>query len=203
MQTEISPLLSYRASDYLLVLSPHEELRDRIAAEKKQFAAKFEAPAAIWSKAHLTLARFTQLEMMEERILNRLKVAAMSHYPFRVELRNFGSYPAHTIYIAVTTKEPVVSLVKKIKPWQRLLKLDKDHKPHFIDDPHLTIARQLKPWQYEAAWKEYGQKSFTGRFIADGMLLLKKNPGDKGYYPLKRFDFENLPVTTRQGSLFS
>jgi 2'-5' RNA ligase len=202
MQTDITSLSNYRSSEYLLVLNPHEELRDRIGQVKKEFAKAYDAPAAEWSKPHLTLARFTQLEMMEERILNRLKVVAMGQYPFKVELRNFGSFPSHTIYITVTTKEPVRDLVKQIKPWQRLLKLDKDHKPHFIDEPHLTIARRLQPWQFEKSWLEYSHKHFTGRFIADGMILLKRREGDKGYHVLRRFEFQNLPVVTKQGLLF-
>ena len=45
--------------------------------------------------------------MMEERIINRFKTVAMGFYPFKVELKDFGSFPSHTIYINVTTKEPV------------------------------------------------------------------------------------------------
>jgi 2'-5' RNA ligase len=202
MQTDITTLSNYRSSEYLLVLNPHEELRERIGQVKKEFAETYGAPGAVWSKAHLTLARFKQLDMMEERILNRLKVVAMAQYPFKVELRDFGSFPSHTIYITVTTKEPVRDLVKQIKPWQRLLKLDKDNKPHFIDEPHLTVARGLQPWQYEKGWLEYSQKHFTGRFIADGMILLKRREGDKGYHVLRRFEFQNLPVITKQGLLF-
>ena len=139
---------------------------------------------------------------MEERIINRLKIVAMGYHPIKVELKDFGSFPSHTIYINVTTKEPIKNLVKEIKPWQRLLKLDDDHKPHFIDEPHLTIARQLKPWQYEKGWLEYSNKNFTGRFIADSMLLLKRKVGDMAYQIAGRFEFQNLPVSTKQGELF-
>jgi 2'-5' RNA ligase len=203
MQPDIKTLTGYRTSEYLLVLNPHEELRERIGKVKQEFADAFNAPQAAWSKPHLTLARFTQLDMMEERILNRLRVVAMSQYPFKIELKNFGSFPSHSIYITVTTKEPIRDLVKQIKPWQRLLKLDKEHKPHFIDEPHLTIARKLLPWQFEKSWLEYSQKHFTGRFIADGMILLRRREGEKGYHVLQRFEFQNLPVNTKQGVLFS
>jgi 2'-5' RNA ligase len=202
MQNDISTLSTYRSSEYLLVLNPHEELRERIGKIKQEFADKFKAQQAVWSKPHLTLLRFTQLEMMEDRILNCLKVKAMSQYPFKVELKDFGSFPSHSIYITVTTKEPIRDLVKEIKKSQRLLKFDKEHKPHFIDEPHLTIARKLLPWQYEQSWLEYSNKNFTGRFIADGMILLKKREGEKGYHILKRFEFQNLPVNTKQGLLF-
>jgi 2'-5' RNA ligase len=80
--------------------------------------------------------------------------------------------------------------------------LNKDNKPHFIDMPYLTIARKLVPWQYEKAWPEYSNLHFTGRFIADSMLLMKREVGDKKYQIVQRFEFMNLPVATKQGELF-
>jgi len=82
------------------------------------------------------------------------------------------------------------------------MKLNDDNKPHFIMEPHLTIARKLQPWQYEKGWLEYSNKHFTGRFIADSMLLLKRPVGEMKYQIAERFQFQNLPVTTKQGELF-
>ena len=141
--------------------------------------------------------------MMEERIINRLHNVAMAHYPFKVELKDFESFPSHTIYINVTSKVPIQSLVKSIRTeTQRLMKLNEDNKPHFIMEPHLTIARKLQPWQYEKGWLEYSNRNFTGRFIADSMVLLKRPVGEMKYQIANRFEFQNMPVTTKQGELF-
>ena len=121
----------------------------------------------------------------------------------KIELKDFGSFPSHTIYINVVSKVPVQTLVKEVrKEAQRLMKLNDDNKPYFILEPHVTIARKLQPWQYEKGWLEYSNKNFTGRFIADGMLLLKRPLDEKKYQVAQRFEFQNLPVTTRQGELF-
>lgn len=83
------------------------------------------------------------------------------------------------------------------------MKLNAENKPHFLDDPHFNIATKLKPWQYEQGWVEYAHRQFTGRFIADGMLLLRRRSGEKsGFQIAKRLDFMNLPVVTKQGDLF-
>jgi len=189
-------------NEYMLILNPHEELRNRIQSVKKEFYDAYQAPTALGGKPNLTLVRFTQLSLMEERIVQRLRTVAMGLCPFKVELKDFGSFPSHTIFIQVTSKLPIRGLVNEIKDVQRLMKLDKDHKPHFVDEPYLTIARKLLPWQYEKAWLEYSNKSFTGRFIADGMLLLKRREGEMAWQIAERFAFQNLPVTTRQGELF-
>jgi 2'-5' RNA ligase len=170
---------------------------------KKEFYDTYKATTAIGGKTHVALGNFVQYEMMEERIINRLKVIAMGYPPFKVELKEFGSFPSHTIFINVTSKVPVQSLVKLIRTEaQRLMKLNDDNKPHFILEPHLTIARKLKPWQYEKGWLEYSNKSFTGRFIADAMLLLRRPVGEMKYQVVNRFEFQNMPVTTKQGDLF-
>ena len=126
---------------------------------------------------------------------------AMAMPAFKVELKDFGSFPSHTIYINVDTKVAIQTLVKSLKPAQSLLKT-KEQKPHFIEESHITIARKLLPWQYEKGWLEYGNKHFSGRFIAKNMLLLKKPEGMKSYKPVQNFEFMNMPVVTTQGKLF-
>jgi 2'-5' RNA ligase len=201
MQLSGITMPGYRVYEYLLVLNPHEELRNRIANEKAYFKKKYTARHI--GQPHITLVNFLQYEMMEERLVNRLKTIAMGYYPIKVELKDYGSFPSHTIYINVTSKIPVQNLLKEIRGQaQRLMKLNDDNKPHFIMEPHLTIARKLQPWQYEKGWLEYSAKHFTGRFIADGMLLLKRPLDDMKYQIVEKFQFQNLPVTTRQGALF-
>jgi len=193
----------YRVYEYLLVLNPHEELRNRIIQVKKDFYDVYKASTAIGGKPHVTLVNFLQYEMMEERLVNRLKTIAMGYYPIKIELKDFGSFPSHTIFINVVSKVPVQDLVKEIRSQaQRLMKLNEDNKPHFIMEPHITIARKLLPWQYEKGWLEYSHKHFTGRFVADGMLLLKRFVGEMKYQVVEKFEFQNLPVTTKQGALF-
>lgn len=209
MVTIINSIPGYRVYEYLLVLSPHEELWNRIVKVKEDFAKQYKSDYARWGKPHITLVNFVQYAMMEERIVSRLHNIAMGFPPFKVELKDYGSFPSHTIYINVTSKLQVQSLVKNIRTEsQRLMKLNDDNKPHFIMEPHLTIARKLKPWQYEKGWLEYSHKHFTGRFIANEMTLLKRLAVESPegyrmkYQVAATFQFQNLPVITKQGELF-
>ena len=76
----------YRVYEYLLVLNPHDELRNKR-----------------WGKPHLTLVNFLQYGLMEDRIANRLRMIAMGYHPVKIELKDYGSFPSHTIYINVTS----------------------------------------------------------------------------------------------------
>src|SRR5438270_6096840 len=91
----------YRANEYLLVLLPHEELRNKIHKLRDEFAEQYRAPMARQLKSHLVLASFTSWEMLEEKILHRLQSIAMGVTPFKVELKDYGSFPTHSIYIKV------------------------------------------------------------------------------------------------------
>ncbi len=203
MQPDIITIPGYKVNEYLLVLRPHDELWNKIMEVKKEFGDKYDAPQAKWGQPHITLVNYVQYEMMEEKIVNRLKNVAMAQYPFKIELKEFGSFPSHTIYINVATKIPLQNLVKEIRQeTQRLMKLNTDNKPHFIMEPHLTISRKLKPWQYEKGWLEYSNRHFSGRFIAHEMILLKRPVGELKYHRVARFEFKNMPVTIKQGELF-
>ncbi len=203
MKNIINSIPGYTVNEYSLVLNPHEDLRNKIVHVKEEFAKKYENKSALYSKPFVSLVNFKQYDMTEQRIIDHLNIIAMGFQPVKIEMKDYGSFPSHTIYINITSKVPVQSLVKQIRTeTQRLMKFDDDNKPHFILEPHLTIARKLKPWQYEQGWLEYSHKHFMGRFIADGMLLLKRPVGELKYQIARRFEFQNLPVATKQGELF-
>ncbi len=202
-KSDQSVIESYIIADYLLVIQPHEALGEEIAGIKKYFADTYDCPAAATGKSNITLVRFQQFEMMEQKLLHRLQLFAAGSEAFMVELHGFGSFPTHSIYINVTTKTQIVELVKALRPMQQLMKIDKDRKPHFITEPYITLARKLLPWQYEKGWLEMSNTHFSGRFMVNHLLLLRKREGEKWYATVKRFGLLNKKVTVDQGRLFN
>ena len=203
-------LYKYAFNEYLLVLKPNENLYEKILRVKEEFSKKYKILSAKHSYPHITLVNFLQFKMMENRLVNRLNTIAAGYHPFTISLKNYGSFPSHTIFVNIESKQQVQNLVKELKPAQQLMTLNKDNKPHFFNDPHLTIARKLLPWQYEQSWNEYSQRHFTGHFMAENMVLLRRplafrEDGDiiPGKYKIvMQFKFMNLPVITKQGELF-
>jgi 2'-5' RNA ligase len=167
----------YRINEYLLVLNPPQDLWQKIIRVKEEFSDKYKVSSAKYLRPHIALVNFLTLEMMEEKIVQRLQSIAMGIAPFKIELKDYGSYPSHTIFINVISKIPIHNIVRQLKEAQRLMKLNNENKPHFIDEPHIGVGRKLKPWQYEEGWLEYSHRQFTARFIADSMLLLKRKSG--------------------------
>lgn len=200
MQSAI--LSSYATAQYLLVIEPHEALRNGISTIKKQFADTYDCATAAKGSPNITLARFEQYEMTEQRIVHRLQLLATAHNSFVVELHDFESLPTHSIFINVTTKTQIIELVKALRPMQHLLKIDKDRKPHFITGPHISIACKLLPWQYEKGWLELSNTHFSGRFVVDYLLLLRKREGETKFETVRKFKLMNVKVNSVQGELF-
>jgi 2'-5' RNA ligase len=192
---------AYRQAQYLLILQPGEALRNRIQQQREAFGTAYQCPLPT-GKPHITLVQFVTWQMSEERLRNRLHTVAMGCPPFKVELSGFGSFPSHTIYINVATKNGIQCLVKELRVAQRLMK-SADSSPHFITEPYITLANKLQPWQYEKAWPAYEHKHFTGSFVADSMLLIKRPLDSRSWQIVERFELMNLPVSTTQGALFA
>src|SRR5687768_10109607 len=131
----LSKMPGYRNAEYLLILSPHEDLRNRIMNVKKEFADTHKATFSTGGKPYITLVRFNVWEMMEEKIINSLKPIAMASPAFKVHLKDYGSFPTHTIYIDVASKVPIQNLVKELKAAKRLMK-SPAQEPHFITEPY-------------------------------------------------------------------
>ena len=74
----------YQVYEYLLVLSPHRDLWDKIVDVKKKFAEDYQSDHARWGKPHVTIVNFVQYIMMEERLTNRLNAIAMGYPPFKI-----------------------------------------------------------------------------------------------------------------------
>ncbi|GGH77096.1 hypothetical protein HNQ91_004206 [Filimonas zeae] len=194
-------LPGYAENEYLVVIRPNDDLYERIMAEKNSFTEKYNAAACTFGKPYLTLVRFNQVQMGEERIIRQLRGIATGCAPIKLELRNFGSYPTHSIFINLASKKQVMGVVRELRGAQRLMKAQ-GQTPHFITEPHFVIARKLNHEQYETAWREYAQQSFDARFMAEKLVLLKRKPGLSSFLPVADFDFMDKPVQAKQGALF-
>ena len=98
----------YRINEYLLVLNPPEDLWQKITKIKEGFADKYKNEVARFTKPHITLINWLSLELMEERMIQRLQTIAMGTTPFKIELKDYGSFPTHTIFINVTSNSFLV-----------------------------------------------------------------------------------------------
>jgi len=192
----------YRINEYRLVVPLPEALQQKVLAVRQTLHEKYGVKPSFELKPSLTVLRCHAFEKGEPKLLEKLQLAALQTAPFKVELEDYAGYPTHTIYINVTTKSPFNELSKELKKSKWLMQVPQ-HAPFFINEPHLMIAQRLKPKEFTNMWNECEHRQFTGRFIADSVLLLKRSEQNKAYQVVRRFEFQNLPLSIKQGSLFA
>jgi len=171
---------------------------------KYSFADKYDCSLARYTKPHITLINFIQWEMQETKLINRLKNIIENLTPFSVKIDGFASFPTHTIYFNIQTKNDIVEMLKSLRPIQSLMTLSKKNKPHFITEPHLALARKLQPWQYEKGWLEYSNTNFVASFMVNKVMLLKREVETKKYFIAASFLLASKASTgLTQASLFA
>ncbi len=201
MDNPLLPTPDKTVNDYLLILNPHEALRNKIEKTRNELLEKYRLNLPPAGKPNVSLVKFSASAQMEEKIINRLQLITMEEKPFVVELRDYGSYPMHAIFIRIANQPRVLQLIKKLKQSRTLMKVS-GADPHFLLDPQIALAGRLQKEKYLEAIKEYDEKKFSGRFLADYCLLLTRRKNEKMYRVLKRFEFECVPGPVAQGILF-
>ncbi len=176
--------------EYLLVLPIIERISSEILKIKYLFEREYGCRKAANSEPHITLIKFIQLVTMEKSIVQRLERFSRSVVPFIVKLNGFGNVPSSVIYINVLNKTPIIEIVKNMRgPFKHLLTPDKKLDPKFTRNPHVTIAREMSPEQYDQALLEWQNKEFTFSFPVNEMILLRREIPSGKCYTVKHFLF--------------
>ena len=194
-------LPGHRICEYRLIVPLSEALQQTVMQVRKDLHDRYRIPIPFELKPSLTILHCHAYEGMEARLIERMQQVATRNSSFKVELQNFAAYPSHTIYIHVATRSPFNDLAKELKVVKSLTKVP-DHDPHFINEPHLLIGQRLKPFQFTRMWMDCEHTEFTGRFIANSMVLMKRSATGTNYEELRRFEFASLADSIKQGSLF-
>lgn len=188
--------------EYQLVIEPHESLQKEIELIKKSFAEQYSL-ATTTDKPRLTILRFAQFESSETQLISKFKRLSHELLSFKLEVRDFGSQPSHTIFLKIVSRKYIDGLTRQVKSdMQRFLKIDEDHKPFFIPEPHITIARKIPERQFAEAWLKYRHESFTGRFMAEEMKLMKRVKPGRPFKYMLRIPFSGDHLKHRQFTLF-
>ena len=187
--------------EYSIIINPTDSLRNKISKIKNEIHLKYNESILLNTRPNIRLSNFFNWEKIEERLTDHLRVTAMAMPPFKVILKDYGSFPPHTLFINVTSKTPLQMLMKGLKALKPLIKSPLGESI-FVNEFYIPLAVKLSPPQYEKIWSDYRNRKFTGNFIADGMLLLRRKPGERNYQIVERFEFMNLPVSEKQGELF-
>lgn len=162
---------------YFIALVPEEPLQSELMELKEWIYTETGSKGALRSPAHITLHMpFKWKEIKEEGLIKSLDKLAFSISNFNVSLKNYSCFEPRVIYVGVENNKQLIDLRNEVmslsrKEWK--LDLPKDLRGF---NPHITIGfRDLKKPQFNKAWDQLKEKSFSSSFNAFSITLLKHN----------------------------
>lgn len=149
---------------FLVIISPSEALR-QYTFYKKEYLRKhlgnFESASSI---PHITL--FNYEDKHNDSRLYELEQQITQFTSFNLYTTNYNFFRHGnnaTIYIDFIHKAPACNIAEEL-----------DHRKI---TPHLTIAKNLKPHEFNKAWSLLKDDSFQFSFQCNYITVLKREPG--------------------------
>jgi 2'-5' RNA ligase len=169
--------------EYLLFISPPENIKNEAEQIKKEFHAKLDHIQAVKFQPYITLINFAFNAGHEEDLISKIYAVANTHTTFDLRLKNFNHFKTHTIYIGVETENPVVNIVRAL---HSVLMLPSSLS-FFSWKPHMTIAKGLTEDKFNAAMPSFEAQEFQAAFITESILLMKRNHPKVRYEKVEEF----------------
>jgi 2'-5' RNA ligase len=184
-------------AEYLLVVYPDGDLKDRLLEEQQQFASDYGlerrpdegqrgANAIGRNKPHITLAAFFAGEEVEDTLIRWIQRICTERREFEIELNNYSGIPPHapkppgsecipgTIYLRVQDPQPLRELMQQLGAIDEFIRSSGWPPVRLTGRPHLPIAGGLTDQLYNKAMPDYSRKTFHGIFRVGELVLLKR-----------------------------
>jgi 2'-5' RNA ligase len=182
---------------YSLVIHPSDSILSLVKSMKEHLATEVGWFNSKNSVGHITICEFKATEKGIENIKKQINKICNSLSPVEVYLNEFGSFPNGAFFIAPNT-DSKKSLKHIMKQFHKSLLIPNMEKS---DNPHLTIARRLKPENLAKA-----NRLFTAidlDFVCDSVILRQFDENKKQFFVIDTFDFNDNPEPELiQGTLF-
>lgn len=175
-----------RRAEYLLVIYPYGELRDKLLDEQRQFSSDYglqattimsggpAGPAPAGNKPHITVAAFQAGEPMEDTLIRWIQRICNRHKSFDITLNNYSGFPPHTIYLRVQDPQPFRELMQQLRAIDDFIRSSGCPPVNLISRPFLSIAGGLTEQVYNKAMPDYSRRDFHDTFHVGELVLLKR-----------------------------
>ncbi|MBL8033849.1 MAG: 2'-5' RNA ligase family protein [Leptospiraceae bacterium] len=161
---------------YSIAILLPDSIEELILQFKREIAQRFHSVAALKPNALITIqSPFFYDEKNLSELNDQLSSAFATASPFQVELQDFGAFPAHTIFAAISNFLPFQRLRDAIF---RRLKGCPGFPAAALGSnritPHVTIAQHdLERREFDEAWSEFCQREFSAQFTAAAAHLME------------------------------
>ena len=180
---------SWLMSEYLLVVNPDKPVYNKVVEVKQEFDKQYNEKKAMRTLPSISIAAFMAREPMENTFIRWIQRICGQQESFQVTLNNFSGFPPHSIYLRVQDPFPFQQLVRQLQSVDDFIRSGGCPPAKFFVRPYLSIAAKLPEQVYESAIPDYSRLSFHESFIADELVLLKRQQEFDSYQILFVFRF--------------
>jgi 2'-5' RNA ligase len=114
---------------------------------------------SFYSKAHLSL--FQYYDFHNESKLYKYEEVISHIKSFEICIRNFNAFRnSGTIYLDIENAHDICALAEYLG---------------YEINPHITIAKNLSPKDFDVVWQEFSQLSYNHRFTCNHVTVLKRS----------------------------
>lgn len=187
--------------EYLLIISPSQEIKRYVNMLKRIFADRYKCTMAVGLTPHITMGKWGRSDYDEARIIASICGFAETINPFIAHFDGLSNFKPETIFVSVLNKKPFEEISKGLKTSSKAL-LEKHVK--FPENAHLTVARKMETHQFESAWSEWKDEEFKASCEVNEMILLRKSVGKEGrdkYRTIATFPFGGKTQPIKQLAL--
>ncbi|RYE28013.1 MAG: hypothetical protein EOP42_18045 [Sphingobacteriaceae bacterium] len=163
-----APFTSINSQDYLLVISPNEEVTTAVK-EFKRIAKQLIGPFPSFnSKAHITVNHYYDRNALyfDDRVATyRNMISRISSFDISVD--GFGYFEhqnTYTIYAKIDLDPDITTTFFKFR---------KVFGADVRNTPHITIARGLTFEQFKTLWNHFKNLKFQCSFYTEEIVVLK------------------------------
>ncbi len=161
-------------AEYLLVIYPDGDLRDKLMVEQQQFSADYGLQMTVRNKPHITVAVFQAGEVMEDTLIRWIQRICHGYSSFDLTLNNYSGFPPHTIYLRVQDPHPFRQLMQQLRAIDEFIRSSGCPPVNLVTKPFLSIAGGLTEQVYNKAMPDYSRKDFHDSFRVEELVLLKR-----------------------------
>ncbi|MCC8360336.1 2'-5' RNA ligase family protein [Salinimicrobium sediminilitoris] len=165
--------MSFSRALYFAAILPPPGIREQVLELKLEMKEKFETSHALKLPAHITLVPPVWLENKQEHLfVDAVRIVTEETPSFPVELKDFGHFGQRVIFINAINPSRLKEFYQNLLNSLTEFLPNKGAKLH----PHVTIAtRDLSRQNFNKAWKEYKDRSFSVEFNAESLTIFKHN----------------------------
>ena len=163
---------------YYIALVLPSPLADAVKTLQHRAHTAYHSRAALRSPPHITLRAPFRTPLDQVGSLKQVLTEFASSYPpFSVELGGFGCFPPRVVFVRVIENQMLSAIQHDlIKTLTENQIVGSGEQTLRAFHPHITIAfRDLIQRHFRSLWGEVEHKSFTDRFTAGGITLLRHN----------------------------